>query len=50
MWNAPLSCKGFMRKPKIAKGSIKIASPQNAKRQLEWFPTYWTNDKVQRRW
>jgi len=36
----PSNCKGFVRKPKMGKGSIKIASTQNATRQLNWLPTY----------
>jgi len=37
---SPFNCKGFITKPKMGKGSIKIASTQNATRQLNWLPTY----------
>lgn len=38
----PFNCNGFIKKPNMGKGSIKIASPQNATRQLNWLPTYTT--------
>jgi hypothetical protein len=43
-WNKwlPFNCKGFIKKPNMGKGSIKIASHQNATRQLNMLPTYTT--------
>lgn len=41
----PFICKGFIVKPKIANGNIRIASPKNAKRQPRLPPTYKTEPR-----